>query len=255
MRWAVLALVVLAAAATATLALRDDVPEPRPFPADRLLFAQDDWLRPPETKLAAAAIEAACGVSSGLGDLDGDGGSDTVLTYSAERRCGGYDRYAVIRSDGTVQQGRIDGDVDDESGRMCASGCRVFAVADLNSDGRGEVLLELSRGASQVQLGVYRLGSGGLVRLPIVGRNGREPARFSYYGSICCGSHLSCRGRDLVVASSYGRSILGGLFISEAVYRFDGSRFVEIGRRAYPQRAAGDLRGTRVPGRACIKPV
>lgn len=217
-------------------------------------FAQDDLLRAPEEKLAAAAVDTAC-VSSGVGDLDGDGDPDVALTYSTERGCGGYDRYAVIRSGGTVQHGPIDGDVDDKSGRACPGGCRVFAVADLNSDGRSEVLLELSHGASQVQLGVYRLGSGGLVRLPTVGRAGSEPARFSYYGSMCCGSHLSCRGRDLVVASSYGRSILGSLFVGETVYRFDGRRFLEIGSRSYPPRAAGDRLGTGVPGRACIEPV
>ena len=171
MRGAALAVVVLttACAAAAALALRDEGPEPQAFPADRLLFARDDWLRAPESKLAAAAVDAACGVTVGSGDLDGDDDRDTVLTYSTDRGCGGHDRVAVIRSGGGVQHGPVNGDVDDKSGQVCASGCRVFAVADL--------------------------------------------------------------------------------------YRFDGRHFVEIGRRVYPPRAAGDRRGTSVPGRSCLEPV
>jgi hypothetical protein len=253
MRRVALALVLLATAA-AVLTVRDEGPESRAFPADRLLFAQDDWLRAPETKLAAAALDASCGVSFGRGDLDGDGRHEAVVTYSTDGSCRN-ERVAVFTSGGRAVRGPVDTDVLGKIGETCPSVCRVFAIADLNSDGRDEVVLELSHGASQVQLGVYRLGSRGLVRLQTVGRAGREPARFSYYGSMCCGSHLACRGRDLVVASSYGRSIFGTLFVGETVYRFDGSRFSEITSRVYPPRAAGDRRGTGVPGRACIAPV
>jgi hypothetical protein len=239
-------LAALTVAAVATLSARDEH-EPRAetalLPDWPVLSARDDWVRTAADKLAAAAV-GGCNVSSGAGDLDGDRAADAVLTYSRRERCGAADQVAVFLSDGAARTGPIEGEIDAKTGLTCPSGCVVFAVSDLNADGRAEVVLELSHGASQARLGAYRLGARGLARLPIA---------LSYYGSVCCGGHVSCRGRDKVVVSGYGRDILGSVWVGETVYRFDGRRFVPISAR-WEQRAAFDARGTRVPGRDCIEP-
>lgn len=252
MRGVGFALAGLAVLGTALLMLQDDdspLDGPR-FPAAGVLSASDDWLRSPEDKVAAAAVDAVCAVSSGAGDLDGGGGRDVVLAYSSDRGCRN-ERVAIFRSDGTAHLAPIDTDVYGKVGETCPSGCLVLAVPDLNGDARDEVVLELSHGASQAQLGVYRLGPRGLVRLQAVTARGREPALFSVGGSVCCGGQVLCRGRDLVVYSRSASSPFGTLFVGETVYRFDGRRFVPISSRA-ETRAELDARGTRVPGRECI---
>lgn len=213
------------------------------LPVGGVLLAREDWVRTPESKLATAAVRG-CNVSSRVGDLDGDGGADTVVAFSPREACAEADHVAVLLSTGVAHRGPIDGDIDAKTGRMCPSSCVVFAVSDLNADGRAEVVLELSHGASQAQLGAYRLGPRGLARLPIA---------LGYYGSICCGSHVSCRGRDKVVVSGYGRDLFGSVWVGETVYRFDGRRFLRISARV-EQRAAFDARDTSVPGRDCIAP-
>ena len=217
-----------------------------------VLLARKDWGRTADDKLAAAAV-GGCSGSSGVGDLDGDGSVDTVLVYSDERTCGEPDRVAVFLARGEMLRGPIESEIDAKTGRTCPGGCVVFAVSDLNADGRAEVVLELQRGAAVIQLGIYGLGPRGLTRLQLVGRERRGPATFSYAGSICCGGHVSCRGRDRVVDSGYGATILGSFWVGETVYRFDGRRFVEISSHA-EQRAGLDARGTSVPGRNCIEP-
>jgi len=218
-----------------------------------VLLAREDWVRTVDDKLAAAAV-GGCSVSSGAGDLDGDGKVDTVLAYSDERTCGDADQVAVFLARGATLGGPIESELDAKTGRTCPGGCVVFAVSDLNADGRAEVVLELQRGAAVIQVGVYGLGPRGLARLQLVGRERRGPATFSYEGSICCGGHVSCRGRDRVVASGYGATMLGSFWVGERVYRFDGRRFVEISSQT-ELRAGLDLRGTSVPGRDCIEPM
>jgi hypothetical protein len=253
-RAAVILVACLGVSAVAILVSRD--PEtPRVValvPDWPLLSAREDWVRTADDKLAAAAV-GGCNVSSGAGDLDGDGSVDTVLAYSDERKCGEPDQVAVFLADGDTLRGPIESEIDEKTGRTCPGGCFVFAVSDLNADGRAEVVLELQRGAAVIQLGVYGLGQRGLARLPLIGRERHGPATFSYAGSVCCGGHVSCRGRDRVVASGYGATILGSVWVGETVYRFDGRRFVEISSHA-EQRAGLDARGTSVPGRDCIEP-
>jgi len=251
----VLAVAGLAAAAVVVLAAHDEQPAHKPaaFPANRVEFARSDWLQTPEAKVARAFAGAGCAVSSDVGDLDGDGRVDRVLAYSPAPGCEGGDRVAIRLATGRVIRHRIASDIVDKTGRSCSLGCTVFSVSDLNGDGRAEVLLELSRGASQSQLGAYRLGASGLVRLRLV-RNGRfEPAAFSYYGSLCCGSHVVCRGHDRVVDVGYGvvDGFVGAYIVSETVYRFDGRLFLVVASRAH--RTAG-LSALRVPGRDCIEP-
>jgi hypothetical protein len=248
-------LVACLVVAVAAILLSRDPETPRTgalVPDWTVLLARDDWVRTAADKLAAASV-GGCNVSSRAGDLDGDGGADTVLVYSREEECGAADRVAVFLSDGVVRTGPISSEIDAKTGRACPGGCVVFAVSDLNADGRAEVFLELQRGAAVIHLGAYGLGPRGLARLELVGRERRGPASFSYAGSVCCGGHVSCRGRDQVVASGYGATIFGGVWVGETVYRFDGRRFVQISSRA-EQRAWLDVRGTSVPGRECIEP-
>jgi len=251
----VLTVAALAAVAVALLAAHDEQPARKlaTFPANRVEFARSDWLQTPEAKVARAFAGAGCAVSSDFGDLDGDGAIDRVVAYSPAPSCEGGDRIAIRLATGRVIRHRIAGDIGHKLGKSCPMGCTVFAVSDLNSDGRAEVILQLWHGATQAQLGVYRLGPNGLVRLRLVQSGRSEPAGFSYYGSVCCGSHVVCRGRDRVVDVGYGLDdgFVSWYIVSETVYRFDGRLFLAVASRA---RDGAGLSALRVPGRDCIEP-
>ena len=78
-------------------------------------------------------------------------------------------------------------------------------------------------------------------------------ATFAYQGSLCCGGDIVCRGRDVLVASSYGHDEWS-VYYGEERYRFDGRRLVESG--SFSRRQPFDVREfpPRTRGRRCIDP-
>ena len=226
---------------------REETKEPAADPAGR--YTLPEWLRVPEERLAAVAAGTSCPASSGTGDLDGDGRLDAVIVASSPP-CQEYtdSRVAVVLADGFVSSQPLPAGATSKTGRPCSVGCAVFSIADLDSDGRAEVAIELGHGASQVQLGLYRWRGRRLARIRVP--DAYDDSLF-YYGSLCCGSHVSCRGRNLVVDSSYGYDgVWGQMQISERILRLDEKGLTLVARRAYDRAGFQPA----VAGRNCLDP-
>jgi hypothetical protein len=251
-----LAAAIALAGVGAWLVLSSDGPDPprlraanpnEQYAAER---AGAGWGAQPEAKLASAAVRG-CAWGSGVGgDFDGDGREDTALV--GRPGCGTRHSLVVVLGDGPrLRRWLDDSDLEGtwhEHG-VCDPDCAV-AAADLDGDGRDELLVTLWRGASQSGFGVFRAGRRGIRRIHL---DDGGNVVFQTGGSLCCVSYVVCRARPqataLVVQIGAGHSDWAAYW-SEDLYAFDGWSFRRLGKREGAEPWSEGWPPIR-PGRGC----
>lgn len=138
--------------------------------------------------LGTYAASAMCDVATMSGDVDGDEAPDTVsigTMVRADSSCPSHGMRIL-----TIDLG-ADGTFDVRTGPPdCSTWCVPFALADLNSDGTAEVLLNEGHLAPPVsaKIGVYELREGMLLPVSFPDGMNRFPLQNSwqgYFGAYC----------------------------------------------------------------------
>ncbi len=153
------------------------------------------------------------------GDVDGDGREDTVTATQ--------ELLTVVLSSGRTLTAPVVADVDPP----------VQGVVDVDRDGRAEVFLETTRGASTVFYTPFRYDG---TRLQAVQLEG-EPVRLGVGGSVTHGDGFACAQGRLVTASS--TSTDGERFdVTTTTYRVLGFTLQQVARTTATGLPQGDRR-------------
>jgi hypothetical protein len=142
------------------------------------------------------------------GDVDGDGRVDEVTATQ--------ELLSVRTASGTLTA-EVVADVEPP----------VQGVVDVDRDGRAEVFLETTRGASTVFYTPFRYDGSTLAALRVDG----EPARLGVGGSVSHGDGFACRGGRVVVSTSTSDD--GASFdVVTTTYAVRGHELVQVSRSA-----------------------
>ena len=187
-------------------------------------------------------VQYLCDLSTGTGDVNGDGLPDIVSVGTVAGPAGGCPAGGTRRI--TVDLS-ADGSVDaDLAPPDCATLCSLYAVADLNDDGTAEVLVNeghLAAPASAL-IGAYAFRDGSLRPIAFADGDNRFPLQNSwqgYHGAYCGSSGaLFVPASNDVFALWDGVTDSGGKLIRWELHEFRVDpttlRFVPLGSSSEP---------------------
>lgn len=204
----------------ALTACSDDPQPPRTQPSPDVATAAPTTAPPSPTATATPSATAAAPRGPARdGDVDGDGRVDQVTATQ--------ELLTVRLANGRTLTAEVVADVEPP----------LQGVVDVDRDGRAEVFLETTRGASTVFYTPFRYDGNTLRALALAG----EPVRLGVGGSATHGDGFACTGGRLVVSSSTSDD--GATFdVTTTTYAVRGHALTQLTRATAQGLAHSDRR-------------